>query len=222
VPDIQHPIDAPLPLEPDTTWLMLDDTTIGLHFWAWFLSFVLGKWGIDLAKECRQNSLEQVYENHEELFRKLPTVALDLDQDDVQGVLLQKAGKFCARGELARAGNLIREFIELREEHNREKAIVDAGKARQRKRAKKPRPTPFSKRLDAIVLQMPDISEAELLSRLMSETGDGLIESVDETNIVWLDNKGNQKITKMTYLKDALSKAKKRFRHSRAKARPHS
>ena len=202
--------ETPLPIEPHESWLRLDDREIGLHYWAWFMYFVLGKWGVDLTEECEQKSWEQVFEDHDELFRELPSAAFDLDQDDPEGVLLQTAAKFCGKCELPRAGKLIRGFIEEREDYNRAKSEVDAEHARQRKKAEKPRPTAFAELIDGIVSRRPDISESELLGHLISEAGNGLIETVGDVDIVWLDDKCNEKKNKVSGLKDMLYKAKKK------------
>ena len=135
MPDTRQQTETPLPIEPHESWLRLDDRSIGVHFWAWFMNFVLGKGGVDLTEECEQKSWEQVFEDNDELFRELPSAALDLDQDDPEGVLLQTAARFCANCELPRAGKLIRGFIEERGKLSRAVSEVDAGKARQRDKA---------------------------------------------------------------------------------------
>ena len=120
------------------------------------------------------------------LLRKLPLVALDVDQDDPEGVLLQKAAKFCARGELARAGKLIRGFIEEREDRIKDKTEVEAGRTRQREKARKLRPTPYRKLISEIVSRRPDISEPEFMDYLTYQIGNGVIESIDNEKIVWV------------------------------------
>ena len=212
--DTRQQIDTQLPLEPDKSWLTLDDRTIGFRFWAWFMNLVLSRWGIDLAEECSRNPWEQILADHNELILKLPLVALDLDQDDPEGVLLQETAKFCARGEPARAGKLMRGFIEEREDRIKNKSEVEAGKTRQRVKAKKSRPTPYSKLIDKLVSERPEISESELLDRLMFKVGNGLIESINNDSIVWLDDNREEKTSRLSGLKDMLHRAKKKLNKS--------
>ena len=120
--DKQKQEAVPLPIEPHTSWLGLDDKTIGLRYWAWFITFVFEKWGVDLGEECSQKSYEQVLADHNVWLSILPDVALKLDQNDVEGVLLEKAAKLCVRNELSNAGGLVREFIENRADYEGTKA----------------------------------------------------------------------------------------------------
>jgi len=204
----QIPTNAQLPIEPHVSWLGLDDESIGMHFWAWFIHLVLGRWGIDLREECLQKPLDQVLADHGALLDKIPSVALELDQDDPEGTLLEKAAKFCMRSELARAGVLIRGFIEERDERARDKAKNEAERARQRERAKKSRPNPLSNLIDSIVSRSPDISALDLLGRLISEIGNGVIESVGDYEYVWLAENNTQKTHKISGLKDVLRRSR--------------
>jgi len=201
----------PLPLEPHESWLILDDRTMGGHFAAWFLNFVLSGWGIDLAAEFSRNPWEKLLADHPEPFHDALLAAFDLDQDDREGVLLQGAAKFCARGELARAGKLTRGFIEERADRNRDKTELQAGRARQRVRAEKSRPNPFRQEIESIVSRRPDISEPELLERLMSEIGNGVIESIEHGTITWLNDQCEERTSSVSGLKDRLSKLKKKL-----------
>ena len=204
--------DAVLPIEPHPSWLKLDDEDIGTHFWAWFIMFVFDRTNVNLADECKQKDVEQVLSDNGSLLRDLPRIALDLDQDDEEGVILEKAAKLCVRCELSRAGKLIRNFIETREDVSITKAENATVKEKQRIRAEKQRPTPLTKRVDAIVAQRPDISELELLGRLTDEIGNGLIESVEDDEYVWLDDKGKDKKCRVSGLKDVLYKSKFRLK----------
>ena len=203
-------VGIPLPLEPHESWLALDDRSIAIHFWAWFMNLVLGRWGVDLKEEFKSRTWESVLEEHDELFCALPRAAFDLDQDDPEGVLLQKAAKFCAEGELLRAGALVRGIIEERARLSKAETKVDATNAEQRARASKRRPTPFSDLVDHIVKRNPDISESDFLSRLMSERGNGVVESVENDEYIWLTDECVQKTRKISGLKDILYKAKKK------------
>lgn len=207
-------IDTPLPFEPNKSWLTLDDRTVGGHFAAWFINLVLSRWGIDLAAELSRSPWEKLLADRPELFRDALLTAFDLDQDDPEGVLLQKAAKFCVRGELARAGKLMRGFIEERESRIKDKTEVEAGRTRQRVRAKKPRPNPFRELIEMIVSRRPDISEPELLERLMYEVANGVIESIENDKITWLNDKGEDKTSPVSGLKDMLYRAKKSLNKS--------
>ena len=178
VPDMQQPTNVPLPMEPHESWLQLDDRSIGVHYWAWFMNLALGRWGVDLGEECSRKSWEQVLTKHNALFRDLPSAALDLDQDDVEGVLLEKAAKFCARGDITRAGRLIRGFIENRVDHSQAKTEVDAGKARQREKSQLPRTTPLINLIGSIFAQKSDISVSELLDRIEAAEGNPRARSI--------------------------------------------
>ena len=204
-------IDTSL-LEPNKSWLTLDDRTIGVHFAAWFMNLVLSRWGIDLAAEFSRSPWEKLLADHPEPFRDALLTAFDLDQDDREGVLLEKAAKFCARGELARAGKLTRDFIEERADRNKDKAELERGRTRQGERAKKPRPNLYKKLIEGIVCRQPDISESELLGRLMSAVANGVLESIDSDNITWSNENGEKKTRSVSGLKDMLYKARKKLK----------
>lgn len=212
--DTRKQIDTPLPLEPDKSWLTLDDRTIGVHFAAWFMNLVLSRWGIDLAAEFSRSPWEKLLADHPEPFRDALLAAFDLDQDDPEGVLLQKAAKFCVTGELARAGKLMRGFIEEREDRVKDKTEVEAGRTRQRVKAKKPRPSSFRELVKMIVSNRRDISEPELLDRLMYEVANGVIESIENDKITWLNDKGEEKTSTVSGLKDMLYRTKKSLNKS--------
>ncbi len=171
---------------------------------------MLSKWEVNLGEEYLRKSPEQVLTEHAELFRKLPSVALGLDQDDVEGVLLEKAAKFCAGGELARAGKLIRGYIEEREDHNRSKLEVSTWKDQQKKKARLRRPTPLTELIASKVALKPDISTSQLLDRLTAEEGNGTIENIENGVIAWRDKNDQLKKNKVSGLKDMLHREKER------------
>jgi hypothetical protein len=105
----------------------------------------------------------------------------------------------------------------MREDVGIAKAENAAVKDKQRKRAEKLRPTPLTELVDAIVARRSDISESELLGCIMDEIGNGLIESVEDAEYVWIDDKGNEKRNRVSGLKDVLYKAKARLKKRRSK-----
>ncbi len=209
MPDIQHPIDAPLPLEPDISWLRLDDRSIGEHFGAWFVTFVLSKWGIDLSEECLRKPWEQVLADHSVLIHDIPSAAFDLVQDDVEGVLLQEAAKFWAKGEPVRAGTLIRGFIEEQDE-----ALT--GRRRQRRYAKNSRGDALSKLIYEVLEERNgNLTEPELLRQLHSFQGMGVIEEISDEYVFFIkrDGTGGHR-AKITNLRGRLSTARSKFRNN--------
>ena len=205
----------PLPLEPHESWLILDDATIGVHFAAWFLNFVLSGWGIDLAEEFSQKSWETLLADHPELFHDALLAALDLNQDDLEGVHLEKAAKFCARGELARAGLLIRRFIEERIERGQLVDEANTGRRRQSKHAKRPRPDTLSKLIYQLVeITNGEISESELKDELESNKWNpsGIVEDIEGGVVYFVREDNAIGETKIANLRGRLSRAKIRFK----------
>ena len=120
---IQKPTERPLPIEPHESWLALDNESIGYQFGAWFIKFAFDQSGFNLAQECRQKSVDQIWTEYRDkdefvkpLLRNLPKIARELDAFGVDAVTLQKAAEFYTKGKLVRAGSLIRESLERRVE----------------------------------------------------------------------------------------------------------
>ncbi|OAI14215.1 hypothetical protein A1507_15545 [Methylomonas koyamae] len=84
---------------------------------------------------------------------------------------------------------------------------------RENKRAagKKPKPDTLQILINQIVRNNPEISEKELLSKLEKEKGLGVIEDVEDIDIVFSDKNDQLKAARVSGLKDRLSRAKKKF-----------
>ena len=217
--DSRQATEIPLPMEPHESWLSLDDQSIGLHFWAWFTEFVFDKAEIDLGDECRQKSVEQILADHDALLRDLPRIALDLDQNDVEGAILEKAAKFCVRCELIDAGVLIREFIERRIELSR--AVDEATTGRQwRKRiAQQPRRDGLSQLIwERVQNTSGKITESELRTEIEVSLGCGVIDEVTEDKIYFINRDGTGgHSSPISALRGRLSRAKKKYRELSAR-----
>jgi len=206
VPGTQHPMDAQLPLEPDISWLRLDNKSIGVHYGAWFVTFVLRKWKIDLGEEFLRKTWEQVLADHSSLIRDIPSAAFDLRQDDVEGVLLQEAAKFWASGDLARAGKLARDFIVKQDE-----ALT--GRHRQREYACKDRGDTLGGLIYEIVEERGgSITSPELLANLKDLTGAGVIEEVTDEKIWFVCADGTSKSAPVSGLRGRLYREKDNFK----------
>jgi hypothetical protein len=80
----------------------------------------------------------------------------------------------------------------------------------QRRRASRPRKRdPLQALIEGIVATRPKISEKELLRLLRSNISRGVIEYIDDTNIVL--EEGPPFTVKISSLKDRLTRAKKKF-----------
>ncbi|MEI6872589.1 MAG: hypothetical protein WCL08_09935 [Verrucomicrobiota bacterium] len=89
---------------------------------------------------------------------------------------------------------------------DRQRAISDE----QRRRASRPRKRdPLQALIESIVATRPKITEKELLRLLRSNISRGVIEYIDDTNIVL--EEGPPFTVKISSLKDRLTRAKKKF-----------
>lgn len=92
----------------------------------------------------------------------------------------------------------------------------------QQARASKRRPDRLQLLVDLLVSKSPNLTERELLRRLIQLAGKGVIDAAQDMRSVtqdeelcWLDDKGKPKLTRITGLKDRLSRAKRKHREGR-------
>ncbi len=212
----REPIEKQLPMQPHESWLALDDESIGYHFGAWFTKRVFDEAGLDLAEECRQKSVDQIYAEYDTLFRDLPKIALDLDEHDVEGVTLEKAAEFVTKGDPVSAGVLIREFLEGRVALSRAEDDANTGRRRQKQIAQGPRRDGLSQLIWELVQTTNGVITAEdLRVAIEASQGGEYIDEVTETKIYFInrDGTGNHS-SPISGLSARLSRAKKKFRNN--------
>lgn len=164
------------------------------------------------AFQCEQQGVELGDMTIEDMQRLLEATQ-GIDGDTAKNAALEKALRKVASGDPKASGKLFREL--LNEGALNMAALEEAvtGKRRQKENAKKSRTSAYTQLIRSIVEHEPTITGRQLLERLRDHEGAGVIESVDDEDgkIFWIQG-GKQKSTKITGLKDALSRAKKNLK----------
>ena len=214
--DTQEPTESQLPMQPHESWLALDDKSIGYHFGAWFTKRVFDEAGLNLAEECRQKSVDQIYAEYHALFRDLPRIALDLDEHDVEGVTLEKAAEFCTKGDPVSAGVLIREFLEGRVALSEAEDEAATGRRRQSQFAQRPRRDGLSQLIwEQVQHSSGKITVAGLKAEIEASQGGEYIDEVTDDTIYFNNRDGTGgHSAPISGLSARLSRAKKKFRNN--------
>ncbi len=95
-----------------------------------------------------------------------------------------------------------------------EYATVVYGTLLQSERAKKPRPNALTGLILDILRQDMTLSTPQVLARLRTMVGLGVIEAIDDETIDWIDHRGGARITNVSALEDRVARAKKAIRDS--------
>lgn len=93
-------------------------------------------------------------------------------------------------------------------------AMVVYGSFLQSVRAKKSRTSALQRSIEDILEQDSDLTEVEVLARLRTVVGRGVIDAIDEETIDWIDDRGRPRTTNISALKDRVSRAKRKIRDS--------
>src|SRR5206468_1245493 len=124
---------------------------------------------------------------------RLKALGLDNDNEDLAGV--KKAAQVIARGDLARGGRMIRKYMERQTMMLAALDEAKTGRRKQRANAKKSR----TDALQSLILEAMRCNQAittdQLIAELRKHEHEGVIESIIDEEIEWLDINGRVKTT---------------------------
>ena len=130
----------------------------------------------------------------------------NLDTNNPRSNDAEKAIRRLGHAKYGEASKYLEDLLSLRKEDYSESQRVRASGQRP--------PNPLDKRILEILLIQPDISEKDLIKKLKSEIGQGVIEDCDEDSFSVLDkNKKNESISvSLGGIKNRLSRLKKQLK----------